>query len=160
MKLDPYEAENLEYCVEVLEKTAPRPELAAAYRAALNRAGTVAHLDKVIQALKAEYPTLSYWHARRMLLTKSEATHFAGCTLPALNDAIRTGKIKCYNVDGGPHILMFDALELAHNTGEPERPESTQPVQLETSVIRIVEPDGTTTLQTIEHAPIGRQRKR
>ena len=157
-KLDEYTAENLEWAVEQLEKTAPRAELAAAYRDALKRAGNVAYLDKLIPELQNSLPGLPYWYARKMLLSKSEATYFAGCSLPALNDAIRRGKLRCWNVDGGPHILLFDALELAGDQGTPERSEKVEAEKVKT-VIRVTQ-DGVTTLKTIEHAPVSRGRKR
>lgn len=151
-QLDYYRAENLDWCIEVLAKTAGSvDELAKAYRAALVAMGQVVYLDKLIAVLQGMLPGLSYWHAREMMLTKSEATHFAGCSLPALNEAIRRGKVKCYNVDGGPHVLIFDALDYA----KAEQVKEVKPTakkkhpEVKGKSYKVTDFDGTTTLKTV-----------
>lgn len=61
-------------------------------------------------------------------------------------------------MDGGPHTLLFDALELAGDPGTPERSETVEAERIQT-VIRVTE-NGVTTLKTIEHAPLSRRRKK
>ena len=155
--IDEYEAERVTWCIEHLEQTAGSiDKLATVFRAALKDAGNQVYLDKLIPELQRRLPGLSYWHSRELLLCKTEAAHFAGCSLPALNDAIRRGKLRTYNVDGGPHLLIFDCLDYALQGTAIEElaPEKKAPVKAAKGhpvKVKEIDQDGneTTTIKTL-----------